>query len=199
MSDWKGPEYDLLHHNCVFFSDAFCKELGVGAIPVWVTNLAGAGATIQDGAKTAADQAQAAAIIAAAKAGEIDEKYKIKAKAGEAWSKTETQAKIAYAQASAKYKELDEQYKINDKAKEAASKTQAQAALLAMQASAKAAELDQQYKIQETALNKANQAWAKILEVDNKYRVKEQANAMLNKGLDKVRAATQGANAPGEP
>merc|ERR1712224_476437 len=46
-SEWPGVEYDLLRKNCCSFSDAFCQELGVGPIPSWVTNLAGAGATLR--------------------------------------------------------------------------------------------------------------------------------------------------------
>merc|ERR1712007_236695 len=45
---WPGFEYDLLRHNCVIFSSFFCEQLGVGAIPSWVTNLCGAGETLVD-------------------------------------------------------------------------------------------------------------------------------------------------------
>merc|ERR1719282_274777 len=46
---WLGEDYDLLRKNCCHFSNEFAKRLGVGPIPNWVLNLAGAGATCQDG------------------------------------------------------------------------------------------------------------------------------------------------------
>lgn len=81
MQRWLGTDYDLLRYNCVLFCDDFCCRLGVGHIPNWVTNLAGAGATIQDGILHAVSAGQAAAIIAAAKAGDIDARYNIQGKA----------------------------------------------------------------------------------------------------------------------
>lgn len=33
---WRGPDYSLIHHNCLDFCNAFCNELGVGRIPGWV-------------------------------------------------------------------------------------------------------------------------------------------------------------------
>lgn len=182
MKEWKGPDYDLLRHNCVLFSDALCKELGVGSVPPWVTNLAGAGATLQDGAK----QAQGAAIIAAAKAGEINEKYKVTEKAADAYSKGATQAALMAAKAKAQYIELDKQYKIQEKAANAASATQAQATLLAMQACTKASELDNQYHIQENAMKTKDEAWKKICEINEQYKVKEQAGAFFSAGLAKA-------------
>jgi hypothetical protein len=47
-SEWRGPDYDLLRHNCCHFCDAFAHLLGMGPIPEWVTNLAAAGAKIED-------------------------------------------------------------------------------------------------------------------------------------------------------
>jgi len=44
--DWPVYAYDVLVHNCCHFSDEFCQRLGVGAIPTWVMNLAGAGAAV---------------------------------------------------------------------------------------------------------------------------------------------------------
>lgn len=76
-AEWPGEEYDLLKRNCCHFSDTFCQELGVGPIPGWVTNLAGAGATLKDTASATKEFVSAAAVIAAAKAGEVDDKYKI--------------------------------------------------------------------------------------------------------------------------
>eukprot|EP00931_Biecheleriopsis_adriatica_P073918 TRINITY_DN48117_c0_g1_i1.p1 TRINITY_DN48117_c0_g1~~TRINITY_DN48117_c0_g1_i1.p1 ORF type:complete len:418 (-),score=92.65 TRINITY_DN48117_c0_g1_i1:54-1307(-) len=34
--DWKGTEYNLLHHNCLDFANAFCCKLGVGRMPGWI-------------------------------------------------------------------------------------------------------------------------------------------------------------------
>jgi len=79
--EWRGADYDLLRHNCVNFCDVLCQRLGVGSIPPWVKNLAGAGATIFDGAIKAVNAAQQAKIIAAAKAGKVDEKYNIRGQA----------------------------------------------------------------------------------------------------------------------
>lgn len=107
---WNGGDYDLLRHNCCHFSDALCRALNVGPAPVWVTNLAGAGATLQNGFQKAASSAQAAAIIGAAKAGEIDEKYQIS-------SKVDARARAVLEQVGV----LDEKYKIRDKASAAAS------------------------------------------------------------------------------
>jgi hypothetical protein len=44
--DWPVSSYDLLAHNCCHFSNEFCQRLGVGSIPTWVVNLAGAGACV---------------------------------------------------------------------------------------------------------------------------------------------------------
>mmetsp|Transcript_115145 Transcript_115145/g.203236 ORF Transcript_115145/g.203236 Transcript_115145/m.203236 type:complete len:269 (+) Transcript_115145:46-852(+) len=76
-AEWQGEAYDLLRRNCCTFSNALCVELGCGEIPKWVTNLAGAGATLQDTAVATKETVTAAAVIAAAKAGEVDEKYNV--------------------------------------------------------------------------------------------------------------------------
>eukprot|EP00435_Cladocopium_sp_Y103_P055176 s1720_g18.t1 len=47
--DWQGSDYDILRRNCCHFSDALCRQLQVGHIPGWVTNLAGAGAKVATG------------------------------------------------------------------------------------------------------------------------------------------------------
>lgn len=47
---WPAEEYQILSHNCCCFSDEFCRQLGVGAIPDWVRNLASAGASVAGGA-----------------------------------------------------------------------------------------------------------------------------------------------------
>lgn len=89
-AEWPGSEYDLLRKNCCSFSNTLCMELGVGPIPAWVTNLAAAGATLRvdkasEGAAMmvggAATAVSTAAIIAAAKAGEFDEKTQASARA----------------------------------------------------------------------------------------------------------------------
>lgn len=82
--EWQGPDYDLLRHNCTHFSDSFCVRLGVGNVPNWVVNLAGAGATLQDSLTKANSKAEVASIIAQAKANKIADKYRIKEKASRA-------------------------------------------------------------------------------------------------------------------
>lgn len=44
--EWPVQEYDTLKRNCCHFSNELCQRLGVGPIPSWVMNLAGAGAAI---------------------------------------------------------------------------------------------------------------------------------------------------------
>lgn len=75
QKEWRGADYDLLRHNCCGFSNVMCERLGVGNLPSWVTNLAAAGATVEDGVIKATSVGQAAAIMAAARAGQIDERY----------------------------------------------------------------------------------------------------------------------------
>jgi len=135
---WVGVDYDLLRCNCCNFSDALCVKLGVGHAPKWVTNLAGAGATLQDGFNVVHSKAQAAAIVAAAKADEIDAKYQIR-------SKTDAKAKDI-AKLS---KELDEKYGISVGAKGALEK-----------ANTKFKELDDKHKITEKSQAAVQQAAA---------------------------------------
>jgi len=45
-TEWPVHEYNTLKRNCQHFSNEFCQRLGVGSIPAWVMNLAGAGAAI---------------------------------------------------------------------------------------------------------------------------------------------------------
>jgi len=52
---WQGPSYHLLQRNCCHFSNTLCDGLGVGPVPRWVMNLAGAGAAIMGGVKAVAD------------------------------------------------------------------------------------------------------------------------------------------------
>eukprot|EP00931_Biecheleriopsis_adriatica_P094156 TRINITY_DN67840_c0_g1_i1.p1 TRINITY_DN67840_c0_g1~~TRINITY_DN67840_c0_g1_i1.p1 ORF type:complete len:337 (+),score=79.56 TRINITY_DN67840_c0_g1_i1:70-1080(+) len=74
---WLGRDYDLLHNNCCHFSDNFCRRLGVGSVPEWVTNLAGAGATVEFGLRRAVSNVHAAAMVAATRAAELDEEFAI--------------------------------------------------------------------------------------------------------------------------
>eukprot|EP00913_Durusdinium_trenchii_P011169 g10490.t1 len=80
--DWRGSDYDVLNRNCCHFSDALCRHLEVGPIPCWVTNLAGAGAKVEAGQeaqlRNAVSSVQTAAVVAAAKAMEIEEELAIK-------------------------------------------------------------------------------------------------------------------------
>lgn len=137
--EWPGVAYDLLRRNCTTFSNTFCVELGVGPIPGWITNLAGAGATIQDGVQFAASKAEAARIVAAAKAGEIDEKYQLRGR-----------AEVKAREFLAKAQELDQRHGISDTAKDVASK-----------AAAKAKELDDKHGISVAAKDAASRAAAK--------------------------------------
>merc|ERR550532_1754730 len=46
--DWRGCTYDILTRNCHHFSDAFCRQLGVGRLPPWLNELADTGANAVD-------------------------------------------------------------------------------------------------------------------------------------------------------
>lgn len=138
MAEWPGQEYDLLRHNCCHFCVEFVTRLGVGPAPGWLTNLAGAGATVHTGAQTAMAKAieidqqyqvgtkvQAGAQGIMQKATEIDEQYKVK-------DKVQAGAQGLLQKAG----EIDEQYKVRDNVQQGAQ------GLLQ-----RAAELDQQYKV----------------------------------------------------
>mmetsp|Transcript_56370 Transcript_56370/g.183114 ORF Transcript_56370/g.183114 Transcript_56370/m.183114 type:complete len:277 (-) Transcript_56370:486-1316(-) len=45
---WPGRSYNLLNRNCCSFCDEFCIGLGVGRIPPWTRNLAGAASSLKD-------------------------------------------------------------------------------------------------------------------------------------------------------
>jgi len=98
--DWLGKDYDLLVRNCCHFSDALCRKLGVGPAPEWVTHLSGAGAMFVGGVDSAVASAQAAAGLAAAKAGELDEHYQITGKV-EAFLRREVEVDEGYIQTKA--------------------------------------------------------------------------------------------------
>jgi len=191
--EWPGSAYDLIRRNCVIFSAEFAKKLGVQEVPKWVTNLAGAGATIQDGAMQAATKAQAAAIMAAAKAGEMNSKYDISGQAS---------AKIGDMMSAAQ--NLDEKYHLKEKAgqaavkgAEAATKGAQMAKEGAAKAASKAQELDEQYKIKENAAvmitkggemahKGAQQAIFKVGELAEKHQVKEKFTDMKDKAKVKL-------------
>jgi len=81
---WPGTEYELLTHNCTHFARAFCMRLGVKRVPSWVTSLASAGATVQGGTVMIKNVLQAPLVIAAAKAGRIEQGVLDIVQAGEA-------------------------------------------------------------------------------------------------------------------
>lgn len=66
--EWVGSSYNLLHRNCCAFAAEFCRELGLGCLPAWVTNLAAAGAAVHSGFTHVTSGAQNAAVVAANKA-----------------------------------------------------------------------------------------------------------------------------------
>lgn len=75
--EWPGQAYDLLLHNCCHFCDALCIRLGVGALPVWVTNLAGVGARLVDGVSGASRAVNGIVDAAAERAAELDRRFNI--------------------------------------------------------------------------------------------------------------------------
>lgn len=183
METWPGSEYDLLRRNCVLFSDELCVQLGVGNVPHWVKNLAGAGATVLDGFKKASDAAETAAIIATAKAEQFDDQFKLSEKADAA-------VLTLHSRAS----ELDEKYKISSKAGDVSSALSAQATVVAMKAAEKASELDEQYRLREKALKLGADAAAKASELDEQYRLREKA---LGLGADAASLAARAGGAMG--
>lgn len=193
--EWLGSDYDLLRNNCVIFSTALAKKLGANAPPAWVSNLAAAGATIQDGAMQAATAAQAAAILAAAKAGEMDSKYQITGT---------VQAKVSDFIVAAKA--YDDEHKVVEKAAAAAQKGGELAAKAATDAVAKAKELDEKHKIVEKATEAAKQggamavegaktAVAKAQELDEKHHIRERAAEGTKQAIFKVSEMSQKAAA----
>eukprot|EP00439_Symbiodinium_sp_Y106_P020512 s3687_g2.t1 len=128
--DWPGFEYDLLRRNCCLFSKEFVEQLGTGPVPGWVTNLAAAGATLHDGILKGKEIADKAAVMARAKAGEIDAKYNIS-------GKVTAGAKEVMLAAG----RFDEEYKVREKAFAAAVAVKAKAGELHQAAKDKAAEI----------------------------------------------------------
>jgi len=115
--EWLGCEYDLLQRNCVSFAMALVEKLGAGPIPALVSNLAGAGATLQDGFMQLSASAHSCANVAAAKAGQEDiAKTKvlnmIEAALSLSW----------YCSGAAELQHLDRQHHLMDRAIKAADK-----------------------------------------------------------------------------
>jgi len=179
--EWQGCDYDLLRRNCVSFALVLVDKLGAGPIPTWVSNLAGAGATLQDGFMQAATTAQAVAIVAAAKAGEMDAQYNIRGtakakvtdlieatKAFDEQYRLKSSAIHAVDQSAAALQALDEQYHLMDQATKAADTGaavfQQGVDLLIL----KASEADGKYRITE-------QAKSKYVELDEIYQITEKA------------------------
>lgn len=179
---WPGKDYDLLRRNCVFFSAEFARRLGAKEVPKWVTNLAGAGATIQDGAMQAATAAQAAAIMAAAKASEINAKYDI---TGQAAAKVQDMLKAAA--------DLDEKHRIQDRAQEAAQKAGTMAvegahhaAVAAQRAIFKVNELAEKHHVKEKIEAFVEKAHHRLAEFDEKHHIREKAGDVIERGEKKV-------------
>jgi len=53
--EWYGPDYNLIHRNCLDFSNAFCKELGVGRMPGWIDRFGRIAGAIDIGSRKTAD------------------------------------------------------------------------------------------------------------------------------------------------
>lgn len=154
--EWPGAEYDLLRRNCVIFSNTFSKALGAGPIPAWCTNLAAAGATLQDGVITATTEAQKMAIIAKAKAGEFDAKYNIQGN-----------AQVAAQEVIAAWKDANEKYRIQENTAAASAK----AVELGQDAAKKALELEREYKLREKGQAFASDAAKQVADFNAKYDV----------------------------
>jgi len=91
--EWPGKDYHMLRRNCCHFSAVFCQALRVGPVPDWVTNLAGTANLLIKTYREASQSAEEVALSMAAKAGEIDEQYKI-------WDTAESTARGVLAKAA---------------------------------------------------------------------------------------------------
>ena len=195
-AEWQGRKYDLLRKNCSHFSDALCRELGVDRVPMWVTRLAGAGATLSDASAKAGAAAGSAAAKGAAVAGKIDGRFNISEKV--------TAASII---AAAKANEIDEQYRVRGTTKALAVDMLSGTKRLAAAAAGRAQELDEQYHIRSTAAAAATKAAdaaksgasatkAKAEAFNEKHDVSGKAAAAASKGVA-VAASAAGAAARG--
>lgn len=172
-AEWPGSDYDLLKRNCCTFSDVLCVKLGVGHIPPWVNNLAGAGATLHDGFKQAATQTEAIAIVAAAKANQVNEKYQIEAK-------TKAKATEIYG----KTLELDGKYGVSDKSK-----------ALVTKANTKVMEIDAKHNISGKAKEGVAKAAAAVADLDAKHDISGKTKEGLAKGAEAVGGLLKGLSA----
>lgn len=198
-TEWPGSEYDLLRHNCVIFSDALSRAVGAGPLPAWVTSLAGAGATVCDGAIMAVNQAQAAAIIAAAKAGQIDEKYNVRGT-----------AQVKAAEFVSAMNDVNKKYKIQENAADLAGKAATKGGQLANEAATKAQELDDKYHIRDQAASMAGQAGeqltsifgqatAKAQEMNNQYQIGAKAQGLADKAAEQAKGLATKAQTSASP
>jgi len=175
-TEWRGMEYDLLRRNCCVFSNAFCQELGVGSIPNWVTNLAAAGATLGDGFIKAASVTHSAAIIAAAKAGEINAKYQI---TGTAQARAQDFI-VAMQGLEKQVQGLDQQYQLRQKAQG-----------VAVQVVTQAGQLDRQYGITQKAQDAASRVSMQADQLDRQYRIQENVTNFASTATVQVVSAVQ--------
>jgi len=164
---WPGKDYDLLRRNCVLFSQDLVDKLGAGPMPPWVTNLAGAGATVQDGLMQAATQAQSLAILAKAKAGEMDAQYNLQRTA---------KAKMSELLDATKALELQEKA---TKAADAGSAAMKQGLELVIM---KATEADGKYHITDQAKNKYAELADKYQLSDKAQKAKDKAKVAIDEG-----------------
>lgn len=72
---WKGTDYDPLRHSCCDFVTAACDALGAARPPTWVRDLGAAGATLTGGCLLPRDKAHGTAVIAAAQANQVAERF----------------------------------------------------------------------------------------------------------------------------
>lgn len=158
--EWKGADYDLLKKNCCSFSNAMCQELGVGPIPSWVMNLAGAGSMVKDTVDKGVAVAKQIGEAGQRKMGDLNAKHDISGKADKAL----TTAQVAAVDAATKTREgwqaLDEKHDISGKTRQAADAAQVAAA---------------------DAAGKARQSWAAV---DAKHDISGKAAAGLGAAQD---------------
>jgi len=120
--EWLGCDYDCLRKNCASFAVVLVEKLGAGRIPTWVSNLAGAGASLHDSFMQLATTARSMMVAAAAKASETDAQYNIR---GAAKAKTVDMAETClsfgwYCSGAAALQPLDKQHHRMDRATKAA-------------------------------------------------------------------------------
>lgn len=62
--EWLGNDYHMLRNNCQHFAAVLCRELGVGEVPCWVTNLVPVIARLNNVRKAAKETGRRARSIA---------------------------------------------------------------------------------------------------------------------------------------